>query len=125
LVAFALLVALVPPLVLWSVVGLLGEVHRRTGDVAFVVVAGVLAGATVSQWVWLAGLEHRGWRAVVAVAVGAAFARALVRVRAVALWTGYTAVLPGMAVVLLLTASPSSALLRSPEEVDLPAANGL
>lgn len=114
LVTFALIVAVVPPLVLWLVVLLVGLVDRRAGDVAFVVIAALLAGVTAIQWAkTLAGLEQALLLAVVGLSVAAGFAVGLVRVEPVALWTRFTAVLPLMAVVLLLVASPSADLLRS------------
>ena len=114
LVVFALVVAFLPPLVLWAVVVISGLVHRRAGDLTFLVVAGLLAAATAIQWVKAAGVEA-GWAlAVVGLLAGFGFAVALARFAAVAIWTRFTAPLPVLAVVLLLVASPAGDLLRSP-----------
>jgi hypothetical protein len=116
LVAFALLVAFVPPLLLWLAVVLIGSVNRRAGDVAFVLFSALLVGTIVSQWVWSAGLDARWARGLIGVLAAAAFGALLVRVRLVAAWTRYTALLPILAVVLMLTSSPSSGLLSSLED---------
>lgn len=117
LVVFALLVAVVPPALMWSVVVVIGLVDDRIGDVVFVGLAALLVGATGIQWSkTMIGLEH-GWvLGLVAVLAATGFAVALVRVGPVAMWTRATAVLPPIAVVLLLAASPSSDLLRSRSE---------
>ena len=47
LVLYALIVAFVPPLVLWLVGTSAGLVRRLAGDVVFIVIVGVLAGAGV------------------------------------------------------------------------------
>lgn len=125
LVLFALVVAFVPPIVLWTGVQLVGRVHRRAGDVAFTVVAATLAGAAVGQWAWSAGLDRRPARLIVWLAAAAGFALLLTRVRVVAMWTRYTGFLPVLAVATLLLASPSSALLASPEEAPRPTASEL
>ena len=114
LVAFALIVALVPPLVLWCVVLLAGRADDRLGDIVFVVISALLAGATAIQWAkTIASLEQAWLLAAVGLMATAGFAGALLLARPVALWTRFTAVLPPIAVILLLVASPASDLLRS------------
>lgn len=114
IVAFALIVAFVPPLLLWGVVRAVGAVDRRAGEAVFVLIAACLAGVTAIQWVKTGpGVDARWVLATAGVAGAVAFGVALVRLPAVALWTRFTAVLPPVAVVLLLVASPSGDLLRA------------
>lgn len=113
-VAFALVVALVPPAVLWVAVVLVGSVRPRGGDIAFVIISALLVGATAIQWAKTGPGLEQGWLlASVGMAAAAGFGIALVRVPPVALWTRFTAVLPPVAVLLLLVASPAGDLLRS------------
>ncbi len=117
IIAFALAVALGPPLVLWAVVVAVGLVDRRAGDLTFLVVIAVLAGTTGIQWVKAAGTDS-GWvLGVVGVLTAVLFTAAFVRFHAVPMWTRFTAPLPVLAVVLLLVASPVGDLLRSPDRV--------
>lgn len=114
LVAFALLVAVLPALVGWAVVVAVGAVRRRAGDVTFLVFAGLLAGLAVVQPIRAAGVDQRWLALAIVVLAGAGFATALARWQPVATWTRYTSVLPAIAVVMLLVASPSGDLVTSP-----------
>lgn len=115
LILVALIVALVPPLVMWSMVVLIGRLDRRAGDSAFVLLSGLLVGLTTIQWAkTLGGIEMAWLLAAMGLLGAAGFMALLVRVSPVSLWTRYTAVLPVVAVVLLLVASPAADLLTSP-----------
>lgn len=111
LVGFALLVAFVPPLVLWLGVVAIGALDRRAGDVVFVVTAAVLVALVAVQQVKLAGVERRPLVAAAALVIAGAFVVALVRLPAVAMFTRWTAPLPAVAVVLFLLA-PAGDLAR-------------
>jgi hypothetical protein len=116
LVLVALAVALVPPLLLWFVVVAVGAVHRTAGRVVHVGLLAVLAGLTVIQVLKGADVEHEIGLVVLSLGAAAAFACAFLRWRAVEDWARYTAVLPALAVVVFLAASPSADLLSAPEQ---------
>lgn len=116
LVAFALLVAVVPPLVLWVVTEACRLVMPRGGRAAHLVVVGVLAASFAVQVAKEIGLDGRVGLLVVAAVVGAGFAVAYGRIRIVATWAAYTAVLPALAVGVFALASPASALLQPRSE---------
>ena len=111
LFAFALAVAVVPPVVLWVLVLIAGAVGRRAGDVAFLAAAAVLVGLAVVQWVKLAGFDQRVLVGAVAITVAGAFGWALMRLPAATTFTRYTAVLPAVAVASFVL-SPTGDLLR-------------
>ncbi|CAN5873840.1 hypothetical protein BH23ACT2_BH23ACT2_25130 [soil metagenome] len=113
-VAFAAVVALVPPLVLWAVVVVVGRVHRQAGDGLFLVLAGVLAGATAIQLAKSAGIEGPVLLAAVVVAAAVGFGAALARWPWVDQWVRFTSPLPVVALLLFLLATPSGQLVRSP-----------
>jgi hypothetical protein len=125
LVAYALAVALVPPLVLWLVVVLLGLVDRRAGDVVFLALAVVLAGCTVAQLLWSLDVSAELVVALVSLAAAAGFGVLLVRYDNVRRWLRYTAILPVLAVVAFLMMSPTSALLRGRDKPTPAAGSGL
>ena len=114
LIVFALAVAFVPPLVLWAAVVLIGLADRRAGDATFGIFAATLAAATAIQWAkTIVGIDQ-GWAlGLIGLTVAAGFGLLLARIPAVSLWTRYTAVLPVLAVALLVVASPASDLLTS------------
>ncbi len=112
IVVFALVVALVPPLALWAFTVVVGAVNGKAGDVAFVVFASSLVGATVIQWVKSAGVENGLVLGVVGFGAVAGFAVGVVRVTAVSMWARFTAPLPVLSVMMLLVASPAGDLLR-------------
>lgn len=115
LVLVALIVALVPPVVMWSIVLLIGRFDGRAGDSVFVLLSGLLVGLTAIQWAKTLGGTEAAWLlAVVGVLGAAGFMALLVSVGAVSLWARYTAILPLVAVVLFLVASPAADLLTSP-----------
>lgn len=120
--AFALVVAFVPPLALWATVVVLGLVDRRAGDVAFAGVAALLMAAAVVQWLKAAGLEEAWLLAPMALAAALGFAVLLHRFELVAAWTRYTSPLPVFAVLLLVVASPVSELMRAPSDASPDAA---
>lgn len=115
-VTFAVMVALVPPLVVWGLVEAVGLVRRSAGFAAFLGAAGILFAIAVAQWVRLAGLDARVVGTVLALAAGVGFAVLLVRVPAVGLWLRYTAILPVLSLVLFLFASPSGELRQARSE---------
>jgi arylsulfatase A-like enzyme len=112
LVGFALVVAFVPPLLLWLVVLGVGLVGRRAGDVVFSVFAVVLAGFAFVQLLRWVGVDAQVVVVVVSAAAAVGFGFLLARYENVRRWLRYTAVLPVLAVVVFVAASPTSALLR-------------
>lgn len=112
--AVAVTVALVPPLVLWGAMVLLGLVDRRLGDGSFLLLAALLAGATAIQLAKASGVEGAVVLGAVAVAVAAGFVAALRRWSLVDQWLAFTSPLPILALVFFVVASPSGQLLRSP-----------
>src|SRR5690606_5594549 len=78
LVALALLVAFVPPVVAWLVVLLLDRLHPRAGQAAHLVLVALLAGAAAAQWAWAAGLDHRTARMGAGLLAGVALAALVV-----------------------------------------------
>ncbi|CAN5834367.1 hypothetical protein BH23ACT2_BH23ACT2_08000 [soil metagenome] len=122
LVVFAVVVALVPPLVLWLLVVGAGLIDRRAGDVAFRVVAAVLAGLTAIQLAQSFGAQGPVVLVAIAVLFAVGFVVALVRWRWVDQWVRYTSPLPVVALLAFLLATPSGQLLRSPaaaERIDV------
>jgi hypothetical protein len=113
----AVLIAFVPPLVLWVVVRLTALLHARAGRVLLFAIAGVLVALFVVQLAKSLGMESRFLLVVIAVEAGAAFTFALVRWDTVWTWTTYTACLPLLAVVNFAFASPVSDLRGSRAEV--------
>jgi hypothetical protein len=122
LVGFALVVAFVPPLVLWLVVVGVGLVDRRAGDVTFMALAVVLAGCAIVQLLRSLGLDAQVVAVALSVAAAVGFGFLLTRYENARRWLRYTAVLPVIAVVVFLTMSPTSALLRG-RQAPTPVAN--
>jgi hypothetical protein len=121
---FAVVLALVPPVILWLAVVAIGLVSRRTADIAFVVIAVMLAGCTFVQMFASIGLDNRWVVVVLALLLTSGFAYALTRYAVVREWLRYTAVLPALAVLLFLTASPTADLLEQRRAVSQTAADG-
>ncbi len=120
LVVFALVVALVPPLIFWGITIAAGVANGKAGDGTFLVFASLLAGATVIQWVKSSGVESGPVLGLAGLGTAVGFGAALVRVPAVSMWTRFTAPLPVFSVLLFLVASPAGELLRSPTEATGP-----
>jgi len=121
LVVLALLIGLVPPLLLIVATAAVGWVDERAGRMAHLGVVGALATISLVQWTKTVGPPPPLVVLGVAVAIGAGFTVAYVRVPPVTRWTSYTAFLPLLAVGTFLIASPSSALLQkasAPGRVD-------
>ncbi|MEO6988088.1 MAG: hypothetical protein ABI239_05505, partial [Aquihabitans sp.] len=113
IVVFGLLVALVPPWLIWTVIVAIGTVSRRAGDLAFVGVTSLLVAFTVIQWLKLAGIENGLLLGLYGLVAAVAFGHFLMHIDAIAEWTRYLSPLPVFAVVLLLL-SPTGQLLKSP-----------
>jgi len=113
LVVFALVVALVPPLLLWLAVVAAGLVNRRAGDGVFIGCSIGLAAVALVQ-VWRAvGLEHTFVVFTLAAVGAAAFGLALIKFETVRAWLRYTAILPALAIGVFLVGSPTSDLLQA------------
>jgi hypothetical protein len=124
LVGFAALIALGPPVLLWCVVRATSWLSLTAGRAVLLLLVGALVALTTVQVAKAVGLEQRGLLVALSVAVGIAFATAYARVAAVATWAAYTAILPVLAVVFFLAASPASALLTTVSEPDPTASGG-
>ena len=112
IVVFAVALAVVPPVLLWSL-GRLAELvdGRLARWYQRLVLVGVVAVA-VAPLLADAGITTTPLDASLAVAAGAAFTLAYERVTAVALWARFTAILPVLSVGAFLVASPTSAILQ-------------
>jgi hypothetical protein len=117
LVAFALVVALVPPLVLWAVGLAVTAVDARAGRIVHLGMVAVLTGLTVIQIVKALDVEAEIVVVAVAVAGAAALTWAYARFAAARTWLQFTAILPALALFLFLFASPTSDLLGGPRAV--------
>jgi hypothetical protein len=115
LLALVLVIAVVPPLVLWVGVVAIGSLHRRAGDVVFLASAAALVALVTVQWVKLAGIERRTLVAASALVAAGAFTWALVRLPTVATFTRYTAALPAVALASFVL-SPAGDLLRGSQQ---------
>ena len=125
LVVLSVLVAFVPPLVVWIATALAGVLHLDRP--LHLLAVGGLVGAFVVQVAKSLGLESPVGLLLTAAVAAAGFVLAYVRQPLVATWASYTAILPVLAVASFLLVSPASALLTSadaPERVaggaDLP-----
>ncbi|MDZ7734218.1 MAG: hypothetical protein U5R31_15105 [Acidimicrobiia bacterium] len=114
LVWLALAIALVPPLVLWTVGLGLTRLDRRVGRWYHLGVAGVLVALALIQGAKELGVDGTTVLVLVAGVGAAGFGYAYWRVAAVGTWLRYTSPLPLVAVALFLVASPTSDLLRAP-----------
>ncbi len=116
LLVFALVVAFLPPLMLWNVTSITAVVSRPLGWGLHLLAVGGLTALFAIQVAKELGLEGSWPLGVGALAVGAGFTLAYVRVDGVAMWASATALLPVLAVAFFALASPASALIRSPDE---------
>jgi hypothetical protein len=120
LVALAVVIALVPPLVLWGVTRATAALGRKLDRGAHLAAVGALVGLFTVQVAKAAGL-HGLLALLLAIVVAAVFVVGYVRSPPVATWASYTAILPVLAMGTFVFASPSSALLTSaaaPERVE-------
>lgn len=114
LVWVALVIAVVPPLVLWAIELAVGLVNDRAARAVHLAFVGVLAALVAIQVVkWVLGVDQSVVLAVAALAVGVGFAFAYARVGVVRDWCRFTVIVPVAAVALFLSTSDASALLRS------------
>ena len=111
MVAFALIVAVVPGLVLWGVGAVIGLVGPGAREVVYLVTIGSLAAVGVI----VALTRAEGWRGVAAVAmavgVGGLVALLVHRSSAFSRFVAWLAVLPALAVASFLFASPASSIV--------------
>jgi hypothetical protein len=124
LVAFAVLVALGPPLVLWGIVRLLAQVSPAAAGVAVLGLSAVLVALATIQAAKSAGVDGRLILLVVSTGAGVAVAILCARFAPVATWATYTCILPALAVAQLLVLSPASALLTTVGEPEPAQAGG-
>jgi hypothetical protein len=117
LVAFALIVALVPPLVLWALGLAVTAIDARAGRIVHLALVAVLTGLTVIQIVKALDVETEVIVVAAAVAGAVALTWAYARFAAARTWLQFTAVLPALALFLFLFASPTSDLLGGPRSV--------
>ena len=113
IIAFALIVALVPPLVLWGAGLAFRRVSRTAGTVFHLLVVAALVGVTVLQLLRSMASAPAAPSIAAAVAAGLAFAAGYASYRAVGLWTRYTFFLPLLAVGSFLLASPTADLVAA------------
>ena len=116
IVGFALFVAVAPAVGLWAAGAVTGAVSRslRTGLHVLTVVGLAVAFAVQAFRPVLGGVALFG----AALVAGAGLGAARTRWRPVRLWLGYLSVAPVIFVVLFLTTSPTSGLLRSGTALD-------
>jgi hypothetical protein len=119
LVIFVLVLALVPPLLLWGVGALASLVHRRLGNVVHLVTVGALVGLTVIQLLrQLLDVDEALPLGLAALGSALLFVAAYDRAGAVALWSRFTAPLPLLAVALFLLSSPAGTLAREQPSIE-------
>lgn len=111
IVAFALVVTLLPPIVLYAIEALVRVVRRRAADVLHLALLGILAAIflvhAVKQGISLRGVAL----GVVAAAGGVGFAVLVWRVRTVRTWLAFVSIAPVVFLVIFLAFSPTAALL--------------
>lgn len=115
LVAFAVVVAFLPPVVLWSIVLVADRIDRRAGSAVFVGLAAILVGATAVQLAKAAGFGRPALLGATALVATVGFAVLLRRWRWVDQWVRFTSPLPVVAVLAFVLVSPSGALLGGPD----------
>ncbi len=114
IVAFALVITFVPPLLLWGLGALGHAIDRRLGLWIHTASVAVLFAVFVQQVLVQAGLGSFLAAALLSTVAGGILAFLLVRVDAVATWLALTGVLPLVALALFLFASPVSDLVNPP-----------
>jgi hypothetical protein len=119
LVAFAIVVAVVPPLVLWGLGSLAMWLNAVAGRVVHLCFVAVLVAMTASQLLrWTFDFRQPVLVTVLATASGAAGAWAFARSVHLRDATRYVAVLPAVAVALFLFSSETAPLLSTGSEKD-------
>jgi arylsulfatase A-like enzyme len=111
-VAFSVLVALVPPLALWVVGLVAGRLWRPLGWWFHLAVVAALVAAAVIPLLRQAGSSSPAVQVTVAALVAVSFTVAYAAFGAVALWVRYTAILPPLAIASFLFLSPTSDIVR-------------
>jgi hypothetical protein len=115
IVAFALIVALVPAAALWAALALVGVVDRRARSRVQLVLVGLLVGAVALQALWphVSGAPRLLLSALIGLGAAAAY-RSVAPVRT---WLAFMSLAPVAFVALFLFASPTSQLLTSTDAV--------
>lgn len=116
IVWFAMLVAFVPPLVIWAVVAAVGAASARAGDVIFLGASVLLALATAIQLAKTSGIEQRWLVALVGVLGAAGLGVLLGKYAATFVWTRFLWPLPVIAILAMTLFSPSGELVRNRPE---------
>jgi hypothetical protein len=112
LVVFAVVVAFVPPVLMWALGSIVGRFWPLAGRVLHVGFVAALVAMAASQLLRLTfGIDQTAVVAVLALAAGGAAAWAFVRFDQVRRFTAYLAPLPAVAVALFLWASETTPLL--------------
>ena len=111
IVAFALAVVAVPPLVLWLTISLIGTFSKRLAEAVFLLSIGMLSAIAAIQLAKWAGISSRYGLQLLALVAGLGMVGAYRRFPPIATWTRYLSPLPILALALFLFASPSGALL--------------
>ena len=114
-VAFALLVVLVPPLVLVGLVELVGRVDDRAGRAAHLIAVGALVAALAIQLLKKPGDWGTVPMLVAAVVIGAAGAIVYARAAGVRTFVSYLTPAPIVVLVLFLVVSPVHRLVFTPD----------
>jgi hypothetical protein len=113
LIGFAVVIAVVPPVLLWLVITGVEGVSRKVGRLCFLIVCGSLGAAAAIQLAKWAGISSRYGLEIIALASGFGLAAAYRRFRPVETWTRYLAPLPVLSLLLFLLASPTGDVLRA------------
>lgn len=113
LILFVVLLALLPPLVLWTAGALVSFVSRRAGDIVHLITVGTLVALTAVQLLKRAGVDQSAPIALAALGGGLLFVAVYDRLVPISMWARYTAPLPLLAVALFLLSSPAGALVRT------------
>lgn len=118
IVAFALIVAVVPAAAFVGMVALASAVNRRAGEVVHAVAVGLLGGALGLVLLRSADIEHLLLVIVLALAAAVVVATLALRTRPGRLLASYLAISSAAFVGLFLLASPTSALVWGDGHVD-------
>lgn len=115
IVAFAVLVALVPPVVLTALELVVSSVRPKAGRVVHVGAIGILAVLGAVQLGWRVLDLRSSLLVIFALVIGGAIVALHLRFDSVRLWLRYAAVLPVLAVASFVLASPVSDLIFPPD----------